>query len=105
MPLIDPAYFEFTFLSQAVGLIGFLIYVGGFFCLCTGRLSSATPAYFLLIFAASSCVMVSLLADFNLSAALIQAFYIVMSLGGIALRWRSWRAARGNHSPHTRAHV
>lgn len=95
MPLIDPAYFEFEFLSRAIGLIGFIIYVGGFFCLCTGRLTSTTPAYFLLILAASSCVMVSLMADFNLSAALIQSFYIVMSTGGIALRWRSWHAFRG----------
>lgn len=80
---------------RAVGLVGFSIYVLGFFCLCTGRLTSSTPVYFMLTFCAASCVMVSLLVDFNLSAALIQAFYIVMSLAGALKRWRQYRFNRG----------
>ncbi|MEL7097952.1 MAG: hypothetical protein AAGM84_03910 [Pseudomonadota bacterium] len=39
-----------------------------------------------MVLTASSCVTVSLLAEFNLSAALIQAFYIVISSGAIILR-------------------
>ncbi len=79
-------------LPRSIGLLGVCLYVGGFFALCTGKLTSATPPYFLLIFTASTCVLISLTEDFNLSAALIQSFYIVMSLGGILFRWRSWRA-------------
>ena len=94
MPLIDPAYFELPFLCRAIGLIGVLIYVVGFFLLCSGRLNSTQPTYFCLIVAASSCVMISLFADFNLSAALIQIVYLAMSLGGIVLRMRSWRSNR-----------
>lgn len=89
-----PDAFSVETLCRAIGLLGFAIYVCGFFCLCTGRLDSTRPAYFALVFAASSCVLISLSVDFNLSAALIQAFYVVMSLGGMALRWRAWAAAR-----------
>jgi len=94
MPLIDPAYFELPFLCRSVGLIGVCIYVIGFFLLCGGRLNSTQPTYFCLILAASSCVMVSLITDFNLSAALIQVFYLIMALGGILLRLRFWRFNR-----------
>lgn len=92
------AWYDFSIVDnivffRAMGLVGFTLYVCGFLCLCTGRLTSSTPAYFLLVFCASSCVLVSLVADFNLSAALIQSFYIVMSLGGAALRWRQYRTA------------
>ncbi|MFK7938043.1 MAG: hypothetical protein AB8B82_01595 [Roseovarius sp.] len=101
MPLIDPTYFEFEFLCRAVGLIGVGIYVIGFFCLCSGRLNSTRPTYFLMSFAAASCVMVSLMADFNLSAALIQVFYATMSVGGIILRLRQVRS--GRRAPHAAA--
>ncbi|MEO0936994.1 MAG: hypothetical protein AAFY38_02445 [Pseudomonadota bacterium] len=74
-------------LCRCIGLIGFMIYVSAFFALSLGRLDSSRPAYFVLVLIASSCVMVSLLAKFNLSAALIQSFYIFISAGAIALRW------------------
>ncbi|MEM8576244.1 MAG: hypothetical protein AAGF60_00180 [Pseudomonadota bacterium] len=82
-------------LCRVTGLVGFLIYVCGFLALSLGRLTSATPAYFVLVLTASSCVMISLWADFNLSAALIQGFYITISLGAIGLRWGRRRAALG----------
>lgn len=77
---------DFMTICRAVGLIGFAIYVTGFFLLSVGRLDSRQPLYFALVLVASSCVMLSLWADFNLSAALIQGFYIAMSVGGIVLR-------------------
>lgn len=93
MPVSESNFYDAVFLCRAVGLIGFLIYATAFFCLSTGKLNSTTPFYFVLMLTASSCVLVSLLADFNLSAALIQGFYIVMSIGGIILRWRSVKLA------------
>ncbi len=93
MVLPDYIFQDATLLCRAIGLVGFMVYVTGFFCLCTGRLSSATPLYFLMTFIAASCVMISLVADFNLSAALIQGFYIIMSLGGIVLRKRRHEVA------------
>ncbi|MGC9420098.1 MAG: CBU_0592 family membrane protein [Rhodovulum sp.] len=77
-------------LCRAVGLLGFALYVAGFYCLSVGRIDTHRPLYFGLVLAASTCVMVSMVADFNLSAALIQGFYMLMSLGAICLRWRAW---------------
>lgn len=75
---------------RTVGLLGFAIYVLAFLSLSLGRLTSTRPLYFIMVFVASSCVLASLWADFNLPAALIQSFYIVMSLGAIAVRRRVW---------------
>ncbi len=77
---------DFITICRALGLVGFAIYVIGFFCLSVGKLDSSRPLYFAMVFVASSCVMMSLWADFNLAAALIQGFYIAMSLGGMFLR-------------------
>lgn len=92
MPTTDVLYFDVIFFCRAVGLLGFAIYVLGFFLLCSGRLTSATPAFFLLNLTAASCVLVSLVVDFNLSSALIQGFYLLMSLGAVVLRLRMWRS-------------
>lgn len=81
---------DFRAYAQFVGIVGVAIYVTGFFCLCTGRLTSQRTLYFVLTFTASSCVMISLFADFNLSAALIQGFYVMASTIGIATRLRRW---------------
>lgn len=86
MTYFDLTGLDFQTTCRAIGLIGFATYVTGFFCLSTGRLDSRRPLYFGLVLFASTCVMVSLLADFNLSAALIQGFYIVMSVGALILR-------------------
>ncbi|MGY3437255.1 MULTISPECIES: CBU_0592 family membrane protein [unclassified Marinovum] len=84
--------YEATF--RALGIVGVMLYVGGFFCLSTGYINSSSPLYFALVLTAAACVLLSLQVDFNLSAALIQGFYIVMSLGGILVRWRRWRKSR-----------
>ena len=73
-------------LCRAAGLLGFAIYVTAFFLLSIGKLDSKRPAYFAMVFVASSCVMASLMTEFNLAAALIQGFYIAMSFGGLLLR-------------------
>lgn len=86
MHSLDLTSLDAQFICRAFGLLGFAIYASAFFCLSTGRLDSKRPEYFIMVLAAASCVMVSLWADFNLSAALIQGFYILMALGGIALR-------------------
>ncbi|MEM6578363.1 MAG: hypothetical protein AAF678_07715 [Pseudomonadota bacterium] len=78
-------------LCRLIGLFGVLLYITGFLLLSTGRIDSARPGYFALIFIAASCVLVSLFVDFNMSSALIQFFYITMSLGAIVLRLRRRR--------------
>lgn len=77
---------DFLTICRAIGLLGFILYATGFFCLSVGKIDSSQPVYFGLVLAAATCVMISLWADFNLSAALIQGFYILMSAGGILVR-------------------
>ena len=89
MAYFNPAIDDFDTLCRAVGLLGFLLYVGAFLGLSMGRLDSRQPRYFALVLTASTCVLTSLWADFNLSAALIQSFYIVMSMGAIVRRFRA----------------
>jgi len=97
MVFYDLSGFDTQTLFRAIGLIGFGLYVTAFFCLGVGKLDSTQPLYFALVLAASICVLISLWADFNLSAALIQTFYIVMSLGAIVLRLRGWRRGKTIH--------
>ncbi|ABD54604.1 hypothetical protein Jann_1687 [Jannaschia sp. CCS1] len=83
---------DFILISRALGLIGFAIYVVGFFFLSVGRLHSSQPIYFVMVLVASTCVLISLWADFNLAAALIQGFYMLMSTGGIIVRLKQRKA-------------
>jgi len=78
-------------LCRLIGLVGVLLYITGFLLLSSGRIDSARPGYFALVFFAASCVLVSLCVDFNMSSALIQLFYITMSVGAIILRLRRKR--------------
>lgn len=90
---------DYETICRVLGLFGFAIYVTAFMGLCLGKLESSKPLYFVMILIAASCVMASLWADFNLSAALIQAFYIFMSFGGIMLRLRGWQVRPKPTSP------
>ncbi|WP_135505080.1 CBU_0592 family membrane protein [Roseovarius aestuariivivens] len=88
----SPAFtVDIVLLCRVVGILGFSLYVIGFFLLCSGRLDSRGPTYFLFILSASSCVMISLVVDFNLGAALIQFFYFMMALITVSRHYRGWR--------------
>lgn len=80
---------DFNTFLKALGLLGFAIYVTGFMLLSTGRLNSRGTRYFVMTLVASSCVLLSLTVDFNLSSALIQIFYVCVSLSAIFLRARA----------------
>lgn len=91
-----PSFTDLETLCRGIGLLGFCLYVSAFFGLSIGKLDSREPLYFCLVLTASTCVLISLWADFNLSAALIQGFYIVMSLGAILFRFKGQPANAGN---------
>lgn len=91
MPLDFPGPLDIDRLCRLIGFLGVLLYITGFLLLSTGRVDSARPGYFALIFVAASCVLISLCVDFNISAALIQLFYIAMSGSAMALRLRKRR--------------
>lgn len=74
-----------------LGNIGFLLIVGSYFLLQVGRVSGNSPAYALTNAGGAALVLVSLYFDFNLSAALVEFFWLVISLMGPAIRF--WKRA------------
>ena len=85
---LDFLSYDFASIWRGLGLIGRSLYILGFTLLSLGKLTSDMPIYFVTILMAASLVMISLAVDFNLASALIQGFYIAMSLSAIFRRVR-----------------
>lgn len=81
---------DFSLISPHVydiaGIFGFAIYVANYTLLTTRVLSSNSVLYFCLNLTAASLVLLGLSVNFNLASALIQGFWVVMSILGITLR-------------------
>lgn len=77
---IPPLFFEIA------GVAGFGLYVLNYSLLSLGRLSSNSKLYFAINLVAASLVLTGLTQSFNLAAALLQSFWIVMSLTALLLR-------------------
>lgn len=78
---------------QIVGLAGFLVYISAFGAVQFGRLDGNGAAYSVCNVVAASLVGISLLAEFNLSSALIQLSWVSIGLIGIARRLPGLRIA------------
>lgn len=77
---------------NAAGLAGVVLYLGSYALLQFGILRGSGYTYALLNLCASSLVLISLMVAFNLSSAIIQISWIVISLMGIArLAWMNSR--------------
>ena len=77
-----------------IGIAGFGLYVTNYTFLTLQRISSDHTMYFVLNLLAAGMVMVGLMSAFNLAAAMLQSFWIVMSAIGIMSRLRRTRAHR-----------
>ena len=75
-------------LFEVIGVAGFALYVINYCLLTLQKITSASSTYFALNLTAASLVLISLTHSFNLASALIQMFWIVISLVAIALRLR-----------------
>ena len=73
-------------LSQFIGVIGFMLYIGGFFSIQSGVLCGNGIAFPALQVCAACCVLVSLSSAYNLPSFMIQTSYIAIGIFGIALR-------------------
>jgi hypothetical protein len=71
-----------------VGNLGFLCIIGAYFWLQIGRTSGQTRWYSLINAAGALLVLVSLYYDFNLSAVLVEVFWLAISLMGLVLSLR-----------------
>lgn len=80
-----PNFLDLSFFEIA-GVFGFCLYVFNYAMLTLRRFTSDDIIFFAINFSAASLVLVGLTASFNLAAALIQGFWIIMSIIGISLR-------------------
>ena len=71
---------------EAAGIFGFAVYVINYALLSFGVLHSECVRFFLLNLCAASLVLVGLTASFNLPSALIQLFWIAISMFAICRR-------------------
>ncbi|MGY3439497.1 MULTISPECIES: CBU_0592 family membrane protein [unclassified Marinovum] len=72
---------------QALGVTGFLLYVGSFAALQLRLMDGNSAAYTLCNIAAALLVLISLIYDFNLASALIQTSWVIIGLAGLGLRF------------------
>jgi len=73
----------------ALGNIGVMMIVGTYLALQLERIRSTSLTYSVLNAVGAALIAVSLLVDFNLSAFLIEVFWVAISLIGIQRWWRA----------------
>jgi hypothetical protein len=78
-----------TELFDAIGVAGFGLYVLNYTLLTVHKVSSHQIRYFILNLFAASMVLIGLISAFNLASALIQGFWIVISIVAITIRIRN----------------
>ncbi len=71
---------------EIAGVCGFFVYILAFGLVQASLLNGNSATYSLLNVLAAALVAFSLLAEFNLSSALIQASWIVIGLTGFSIR-------------------
>jgi hypothetical protein len=71
---------------QLIGLLGFVVYILAFGWVQVGWMDGNSAKYSLCNVLAASLVAVSLIAEFNLSSALIQGSWILIGLAGLVKR-------------------
>jgi hypothetical protein len=78
---------------DVAGFTGVILIVVAYLLLQVNKLQSAAPLYSLLNAVGAFLVMVSLVFDFNLAAFLMEAFWFLISLFGLARSVASRRTA------------
>lgn len=86
--------FETGYLFSALGLIGVCLYLTAYLGLQTGQLRGGTVPHTSLNLVAASCVLLSLTQNFNLSAAIIQIIWLMISIFGLSRIWYLHRTTR-----------
>lgn len=80
----------------ATGVLGVGLYLVAYAALQAGLIRGRGYAYVLMNMAAAACVLISLVEHFNLSSALIQVSWIVISIFGLARSYVLQRRLRFN---------
>lgn len=75
-------------LLDLLGNIGVLLLMAAYLLLQLNRLSAASLTYSLLNFIGASLIILSLLSNFNLSAFVVEVFWVLISILGIVRYFR-----------------
>ena len=75
-------------LIDLVGIIGVVIIVVAYLLLQLERLKSTDLIYSVMNAVGASLIVASLIVDFNLSALLMEVFWVLISFIGIGRHWR-----------------
>lgn len=70
-------------LIDAVGLVGVALILGAYVALQTGRWQAKEVRYSAANAAGAALILVTLAFDFNLSAAVVEGFWLVVSVYGL----------------------
>lgn len=70
-----------------VGNLGVFLIVGSYFWMQIGRISGQSAVYALVNAFGAAFILVSLFFDFNLSAVVVEVFWLVISLMGAFRTW------------------
>lgn len=89
-------YAESLGLLETLGVVGFVFYISAFAAVQWGLMNGNSTSYSLANVMSSSLVALSLIAEFNLSAALIQGSVIIIGVTGLCLRLRRKRPKADN---------
>ena len=97
--MVDTALLAHLEFFDLLGVIGAALYIGNYSLLVMRRFSTDEPGYFVVNLLAASLLLLSLSQAFNLGAALIQFFFLVMSVVGIVSRLHPLRRLRRLRRP------
>jgi len=70
-----------------VGNLGVFLIVASYFWMQIGRISGQSPVYSLLNAFGAAFILVSLYFDFNLSAVVVEVFWLAISLMSVVRVW------------------
>lgn len=76
-----------------VGNVGVALMVGAYFLLQIGKLGSRQVSYSLLNGVGAALVLVSLAVEFNMSAFVMESFWLLISVVGLVMAFKTDRAA------------
>ena len=83
------SYFDTHMIFDVIGVAGFLLYLAAYLALTLRWISAPSAMYFLINLLAASCMLISLSTNFNLGSALVQIFWVGISLVGLSMLWRA----------------
>lgn len=85
------------------GNLGVLLIIGSYFWMQIGRISGQSSSYAAVNAIGAALVLISLYFEFNLSAALVESFWLLISILGLVLGSRRGRIAEDRPGKRVRS--